>query len=63
MKTDGIIAVVTLIIIAIVVGLILRYGATSVPLAQIAANTITTTESDLTLANPNVYPYYPPLQG
>jgi hypothetical protein len=42
-------ALVVLLVIAIVIGLILRYGATSVPLAKTAETTVVDVLNDLTL--------------
>jgi len=54
-------ALFVLIIAAIIVGLVLRYGATSVPLAQTAIGGVEKESSILTLAGGSeVYPYYAP---
>ena len=58
-----VVAIVTLIIVAIIVGLVLRFGATSVPLANDVTNVATTGFSSLTLANPKLYPYEGPASG
>ena len=52
-------AFLTLVGVVIIVGLFLRYGATTVPLANEAGNVTTTALSDLTLSGQG-YPYYPP---
>jgi hypothetical protein len=57
---DAAIASLSIIGTIIVIGLILRYGGTSVPLAQTAAGTIEGGLQALTLANPAVYPYEGP---
>jgi hypothetical protein len=49
--------------VLVALGLILRYGASSVALANITSNAAGNTLSALTLANPGVYPYYPPTAG
>ena len=54
------VALISLLIGAVIVGLILRFGASSVPLAQTLGNTANQGLAALTLANPNVYPYYAP---
>ena len=57
------VGIVTLVIVAIIVGLVLRYGATSVPLGGDVTNIVDTGFSSLTLANPSVYPYEGPRSG
>lgn len=57
------VGIVTLIVIAIIVGLVLRFGATSVPLGADVTNVVDTGFSSLTLANPSVYPYEGPKSG
>ena len=52
-------ALLALIIIAVVVGLVLRYGATSVPLAQTTVSGAEGVLNDLTLKGTG-YTYYPP---
>jgi len=52
-------ALLALIIIAVVVGLVLRYGATSVPLAQTTETGAVAVLNDLTLKGTG-YTYYPP---
>jgi hypothetical protein len=54
-------ALFVLIIAAVIVGLVLRYGATSVPLAQTAVSGTEGVLNDLTLkGGASVYPYYAP---
>ena len=52
-------ALLALIIIAVVVGLVLRYGATSVPLASGIETGAVNVLNDLTLKGTG-YTYYPP---
>ena len=52
-------ALFALVIVAVVVGLILRYGATSVPLAQTTVSGTEGVLNDLTLKGTG-YTYYPP---
>jgi hypothetical protein len=52
-------ALLALIIIAVVVGLVLRYGASSVPLASGIESTATSALDDLTLKGTG-YTYYAP---
>ena len=54
-----IVALATLVTVAIVVGLVLRYGATSVPLGNTAAGALGHSLNDLTLQGGG-YSYYPP---
>lgn len=63
MKGGGIVAIVTLVISAIIVGLVLRFGKSSIPLAADATGIINTGFGALTLANPNTYPYYAPTEN
>lgn len=57
------VGIVTLIVIAIIFGLVLRFGATSVPLGGDVTNIVDTGFSSLTLANPKTYPYEGPKSG
>ena len=57
------IGIITLIVVAIIVGLVMRFGATSVPLGRDVTNIVDTGFSSLTLANPNTYPYEGPKSG
>ena len=52
-------ALLALVIVAVVVGLILRYGQTSVPLASTATSGVLGLVDDLTLKGTG-YTYYPP---
>jgi hypothetical protein len=52
-------ALLLLVIVAVVVGLVLRYGATSVPLASGAETAVVGVLNDLTLKGTG-YQYYPP---
>lgn len=56
--------VVALVIVAIIVGLVLRYGATTVPLAADATTGISNALDALTLSNAGGnYPYEGPTGG
>ena len=57
------IGIITLIVVAIIVGLVMRFGATSVPLGADVTNVVDTGFSSLTLANPQTYPYEGPTSG
>jgi len=52
--------IVGALVTLIALGLVLRYGGTSVPLAETASKTLSNTIDALTLANPSTYPYYGP---
>lgn len=62
MKNE-LVGIVTLIIVAIIFGLVLRFGSTTVPLGGDVTNIVDTGFSSLTLANPAVYPYEGPRSG
>ncbi len=53
------VAAIAIITTAIIVGLVMRFGATSVPIAGDIQKTTTTGLADLTLQG-NGYPYYGP---
>lgn len=56
-----VVAIVTIVVTAIIIGLVLRFGATSVPLGTDLTNVVDTGFSSITLANPKVYPYEGPV--
>lgn len=48
--------------VIIIIGLILRFGSTSLPLAKVGTQSISNTLADLTLKGGG-YPYYGPTEG
>ena len=55
-----VVAVVAIVVTAFIIGLVLRFGNTSIPLGADVTNVIDTGFQSLTLANPNTYPYEGP---
>ena len=54
--------VITLIGVIIIIGLLLRFGKSSISLASIGTQSVSNTLADLTLKGSG-YPYYGPTEG